>query len=59
MQLANSVVPKFSVLVGNSFGAGNYAMCGKSLRAEVVFSVAFCVVGGYEWRIGRSDTSSA
>ena len=28
--VANSIVPKFSVLVGNSFGAGNYAMCGKA-----------------------------
>ena len=28
--VANSVVPKFTVIVGNSFGAGNYAMCGKA-----------------------------
>ena len=28
--VANSVVPKFTVVVGNSFGAGNYAMCGKA-----------------------------
>ena len=28
--VANSVVPKFSVIVGNSFGAGNYAMCGRA-----------------------------
>ena len=28
--VANSVVPKFSVLIGNSFGAGNYAMCGRA-----------------------------
>lgn len=28
--MANSVVPKFTVIVGNSFGAGNYAMCGKA-----------------------------
>ena len=28
--VANSVVPKFTVLVGNSFGAGNYAMCGRA-----------------------------
>jgi 3-methylcrotonyl-CoA carboxylase beta subunit len=27
---ANSVVPKFSVVIGNSYGAGNYAMCGKA-----------------------------
>ncbi|MEN9421460.1 MAG: hypothetical protein RLZZ107_936 [Bacteroidota bacterium] len=28
--MANSVVPKFSVVIGNSYGAGNYAMCGKA-----------------------------
>ena len=28
--MANSVVPKFSIVVGNSYGAGNYAMCGKA-----------------------------
>lgn len=28
--MANSVVPKFTVVVGNSYGAGNYAMCGKA-----------------------------
>lgn len=28
--MANSVVPKFTVVIGNSYGAGNYAMCGKS-----------------------------
>ena len=28
--VANSVVPKFTIIVGNSFGAGNYAMCGKA-----------------------------
>jgi acetyl-CoA carboxylase carboxyltransferase component len=27
--VSNSVVPKFTVIVGNSYGAGNYAMCGK------------------------------
>ena len=28
--VANSVVPKFTIIIGNSFGAGNYAMCGKA-----------------------------
>lgn len=28
--VANSVVPKFTIVVGNSYGAGNYAMCGKA-----------------------------
>jgi acetyl-CoA carboxylase carboxyltransferase component len=27
--VSNSVVPKFTVIVGNLYGAGNYAMCGK------------------------------
>lgn len=28
--VSNSVVPKFTVIIGNSYGAGNYAMCGKA-----------------------------
>ncbi|MFQ5752002.1 MAG: acyl-CoA carboxylase subunit beta [bacterium] len=35
---ANSVVPKFSIIVRNSFGAGNYAMCGKSYDPRLIFS---------------------
>jgi acetyl-CoA carboxylase carboxyltransferase component len=35
---ANSVVPKFSVILRNSFGAGNYAMCGKSYDPRLIFS---------------------
>ncbi|MFQ5630168.1 MAG: carboxyl transferase domain-containing protein, partial [bacterium] len=35
---ANSVVPKFSVVIRNSFGAGNYAMCGKSYDPRLIFS---------------------
>lgn len=35
---ANSVVPKFSVIVRNSFGAGNYAMCGKAYDPRLIFS---------------------
>jgi acetyl-CoA carboxylase carboxyltransferase component len=34
---ANSVVPKFSVVVRNSFGAGNYAMCGKAYDPRLIF----------------------
>jgi 3-methylcrotonyl-CoA carboxylase beta subunit len=37
--VANSVVPKFTVLVGNSFGAGNYAMCGRSYDPRLLFSL--------------------
>ncbi len=35
---ANSVVPKFSVVVRNSFGAGNYAMCGKAYDPRLIFA---------------------
>ena len=34
--MANSVVPKFSVVVGNSYGAGNYAMCGKAYDPRLI-----------------------
>ena len=34
--MANSVVPKFTVLIGNSFGAGNYAMCGKAFDPRLI-----------------------
>ena len=35
---ANSVVPKFSVVIRNSFGAGNYAMCGKAYDPRLIFA---------------------
>lgn len=34
--MANSVVPKFTVVVGNSYGAGNYAMCGKAYDPRLI-----------------------
>ncbi|MGB3619379.1 MAG: carboxyl transferase domain-containing protein [Catalinimonas sp.] len=34
--VANSIVPKFTVIVGNSFGAGNYAMCGKAYDPRLI-----------------------
>ena len=36
--VANSVVPKFSIIVGNSYGAGNYAMCGKAYDPRLIFA---------------------
>lgn len=33
---ANSVVPKFTVIIGNSYGAGNYAMCGKAYDPRLI-----------------------
>ncbi|QDH77611.1 acyl-CoA carboxylase subunit beta [Echinicola soli] len=36
--MANSVVPKFTVVIGNSYGAGNYAMCGKAYDPRLIVS---------------------
>lgn len=36
--MANSVVPKFTVIIGNSYGAGNYAMCGKAYDPRLIVS---------------------
>ncbi|WP_296701322.1 carboxyl transferase domain-containing protein [Algoriphagus sp.] len=36
--MANSVVPKFTIVLGNSYGAGNYAMCGKAYDPRLIFS---------------------
>jgi len=36
--VANSVVPKISVIIGGSFGAGNYAMCGKAYDPRFIFA---------------------
>ena len=47
--MANSVVPKFSVVVGNSYGAGNYAMCGRAYDPRLMLSwpsARLAVMGG-------------
>jgi len=47
--VANSVVPKFTVIVGNSYGAGNYAMCGKAYDPRLIVawpSAKIAVMGG-------------
>ncbi len=36
--MANSVVPKFTIIMGNSYGAGNYAMCGKAYDPRLIFA---------------------
>jgi 3-methylcrotonyl-CoA carboxylase beta subunit len=36
--MANSVVPKFTIIMGNSYGAGNYAMCGKAYDPRLIMS---------------------
>ena len=47
--VSNSVVPKFTVIVGNSYGAGNYAMCGKAYDPRLIVawpSAELAVMGG-------------
>ena len=47
--VANSVVPKITLFVGNSYGAGNYAMCGKAYGARFLYawpSASIAVMGG-------------
>ncbi|HCM76754.1 MAG TPA: methylcrotonoyl-CoA carboxylase [Cytophagales bacterium] len=36
--MANSTVPKFTLIVGNSYGAGNYAMCGKAYDPRLIYA---------------------
>ncbi len=47
--VANSVVPKFTVIMGNSYGAGNYAMCGKAYDPRLIYAwptAQIAVMGG-------------
>lgn len=47
--IANSVVPKLTVILGGSFGAGNYALCGKAFDPRFMFawpSAQYAVMGG-------------
>lgn len=47
--VANSVVPKFTVIIGNSFGAGNYALCGKAYDPRLILAwptAQIAVMGG-------------
>ncbi len=47
--VANSVVPKFTIIIGNSYGAGNYAMCGKAYDPRFIYawpSAKIAVMGG-------------
>jgi len=36
--VSNSVVPKFTIIIGNSYGAGNYAMCGKAYDPRLIYA---------------------
>lgn len=47
--VANSVVPKITIITGNSYGAGNYAMCGKAYDPRFIYawpSAKIAVMGG-------------
>jgi acetyl-CoA carboxylase carboxyltransferase component len=47
--VANSIVPKITVILGNSYGAGNYAMCGKAYDPRFIYawpSARIAVMGG-------------
>jgi acetyl-CoA carboxylase carboxyltransferase component len=47
--VSNSVVPKFTIIIGNSYGAGNYAMCGKAYDPRFIVSwpsARIAVMGG-------------
>lgn len=47
--VANSVVPKITIVMGNSYGAGNYAMCGKAYDPRLIYawpSAKIAVMGG-------------
>lgn len=47
--VSNSTVPKFSVVIGNSYGAGNYAMCGKAYDPRLIVAwptAKIAVMGG-------------
>jgi acetyl-CoA carboxylase carboxyltransferase component len=49
--VANSVVPKFTIVIGNSYGAGNYAMCGKAYDPRLIVawpSAELAVMGGIQ-----------
>jgi 3-methylcrotonyl-CoA carboxylase beta subunit len=47
--VANSVVPKVTIIIGNSYGAGNYAMCGKAYNPRFIYAwptAKIAVMGG-------------
>ena len=47
--MSNSVVPKFTIIIGNSYGAGNYAMCGKAYDPRIIVAwptAQLAVMGG-------------
>lgn len=61
--VSNSIVPKFTIIMGNSYGAGNYAMCGKAYDPRLIAawpSANIAVMGGEQaaktlWQIQRNS----
>jgi acetyl-CoA carboxylase carboxyltransferase component len=52
--VSNSVVPKFTIITGNSFGAGNYAMCGKAYDPRLIAAwpwAELAVMGGARLKV--------
>ena len=59
--ISNSVVPKLTLIVGGSFGAGNYALCGKAFDPRFIFAwpgARYAVMGASRPR-GRCSTSTS
>ncbi|HET7118619.1 MAG TPA: carboxyl transferase domain-containing protein, partial [Hanamia sp.] len=64
--VANSVVPKITFILGNSYGAGNYAMCGKAYDPRFIYgwpSAKIAVMGGEQaaktlWQIEEASLKS-
>ncbi len=49
--VSNSTVPKFTIVMGNSYGAGNYAMCGKAYDPRLIYAwptAKVAVMGGVQ-----------
>lgn len=61
--VSNSIVPKFTVIMGNAYGAGNYAMCGKAYDPRLIVawpSARIAVMGGEQaaktlWQIQKNN----
>ena len=54
--VANSIVPAFSVLVGNSFGAGNYAMCGRAYDPRLCVAWPSALLGVMSGESAAADS---
>jgi 3-methylcrotonyl-CoA carboxylase beta subunit len=60
--IANSVVPKLTVILGGSFGAGNYALCGKAFDPRFIFAwptARYAVMGGEQAATTMLDVTLA